>query len=265
VVVASPSARFSVFALVIAMPTLTVAALGYVSLRQWERSAELLFREQARDVAAMAADKIEMVLRQSDDDVLARLAAIVERADLEPEALERFLRETPLVERLYVWDRAGHLLYPTAWREADAAVFAGLLAEISQGFWERGGRRDFVAGGRSILAAVLRGPDGAPRLAAVARSTEALQRDVFDRTLKNLDSPIVCVVVDAEGRPVARREPLAAASLIVTVPFRQALPTWRLALYQPPGAAPRQSVRRQIMLFTTAFGVLLVVIGAASS
>ncbi len=262
---ASPSTRFSVFALVIAVPTLTVAALGYVSLRQWERSAELLFREQARDVAAMAADKIEMVLRQRDDDVLARLAVIVERGDLQPEGLERFLRDTPLVERLCMFDRAGQLLSPSAWREADAAVFAGLLAEISQGFWERGERRDFVAGGRSILAAVLRGRDGAPRLAAVARSTEVLQRDVFDRTLRSLDSPIVCVVVDAQGRPVARQEPLAAASLIVTVPFRQALPTWRLALYQPPGASPRQSVRRQIMLFTTAFGVLLVVIGAASS
>ena len=42
-----------------------IMGLGYVSLRQWERSAELLFREQARDVAAMAADKIEMLLRQS--------------------------------------------------------------------------------------------------------------------------------------------------------------------------------------------------------
>jgi len=260
--VASPSTRFSVFALVIAVPTVIVAALGWVSLRQWERSAELLFREQARDVAAMAADKIEMLVRQADDDVVTRLGAIVEGGDLRPERLEAFLRETPLVERLYLFDRGGRLLYPTAWREADAGVFAGLLAEISQGFWERGGRRDFVAGDRSMLAAVLRGRDGVPRLAAVARSTEALQRDVFDKSLTNLDSPILCLVVDAQGRPVAHRAPLAAASLIVTVPFRQTLPTWRVALYQPAGASPRQSVRRQIMLFMTAFGVLVVVIGA---
>jgi membrane protein DedA with SNARE-associated domain len=32
-----------------------LAMLGYLSLRQWEASAELLLRGQARDMAAMAA------------------------------------------------------------------------------------------------------------------------------------------------------------------------------------------------------------------
>jgi hypothetical protein len=63
------STRFSLFALAIVVPAVIVAVLGYVSLRQWERSAELLFREQARDVASMAAEKIEMLLRQSDDEL----------------------------------------------------------------------------------------------------------------------------------------------------------------------------------------------------
>jgi signal transduction histidine kinase len=112
-----------------------------------------------------------------------------------------------------------------------------------------------------LLVGVLRGRDGAPLLAAVARSAATLQREVFDKTLTSLDSPIVCVVVDAGGRPVAGPA-LEGASLIVAVPFRQAFPTWRVALYQPPGASPRQSVRRQVMLFMTAFGVLFVVIGA---
>jgi signal transduction histidine kinase len=113
-----------------------------------------------------------------------------------------------------------------------------------------------------MLAAVLRGRDGVPLLAAVARNAEVLQRQVFDKTLQSLDSPIICVVVDDRGRPVSHGEAVAGASLIVTVPFRQALPTWRVALYQPPGPSPRQSVRRQIMIFTAAFGVLLVVIVA---
>src|SRR5207247_899773 len=94
---AAASTRFFVYALVIAVPTIIVAVLGYVSLRQWERSAELLFREQARDVAAMAVDKIEMLVRQSDDEVLARLGAIVESADPSPARLEAFVRDTPLV------------------------------------------------------------------------------------------------------------------------------------------------------------------------
>ena len=239
-----------------------VAVLGYVSLRQWERSAERLFREQARDVASMAADKIEMLLRQSDDELLARLGAIVGRGDMTPETLEGFARVNPLVHRLYLFDRGGRLLYPAAPAEGDAAVFAALLGEVSRGLWERGGRRDVVAGHVSMLAALLRGLAGAPVLAAVARDPATLQHDVLDRTLKALDSPIICVIVDESGRPVSDAPALAGASLLVTVPFRQALPTWRVALYQPPGASPRYSVRRQVMLFTSAFGVLLVVIVA---
>ena len=259
---ASASARFSVFALAIAAPSIIVAVLGYVSLRQWERSADLLFREQARDVATMAADKIEMVLRQRDDAILARLSVLVAAGDLRPETLAAFVRDTPAIDRLYVLDRDGRLRYPAAPADADGPVFAGLLAEVSQGLWERGGRRDLVAGGHAILAAVLHGRDGAPTLAAIVRSTEALHREVFDKTLANLDSPIVCVVVDDQGRPLGGREPLPDASLVVAVPFRQALPGWKVALYQPPGTSPRQSVRRQIMLFMSAFGVLLVVIAA---
>jgi len=254
------STRFSLFALAIVVPAVTVAVLGYVSLRQWERSAELLFREQARDVAVMAAEKIEMLLRRSDDELLARLRTIVEGGDLRAERLEAFVRETTLVQRVYLFDRRGKLLYPATWRNGDAGVFAGLLAEISQGFWERGGRREFVASHQPMLAAVLHGRDGAPLLAAVSRNAEGLQRQVFDKTLRSLDSPIICVVVDGQGRPVSEGEPVKGASLIVTVPFRQTLPTWQVALYQPPGPSPRQSVRRQILTFTGAFGVLLVVI-----
>jgi signal transduction histidine kinase len=256
------STRFGVFALAIVVPAVIVAALGYVSLRQWERSAELLFREQARDVAAMAADKIEMLLRQGDDALLARLGTVVERGDLRPETLEAFARETPLVQRVYLFDRAGRLLYPPAPAEGDAAVFAALLGEVSRGLWEQGGRRDVVAGDRSLLAAVLRGGDGVPVLAAVTRDPATLQREVLDRTLRALDSPIICVIVDERGRPISGAHAVEGASLLVSVPFRQALPTWRVALYQPAGASPRQSVRRQVMLFTTAFGVLLVVIVA---
>jgi len=254
--------RFWIFALAIVIPALIVAGLGYVSLRQWERSADLLFREQARDVAAMAADKIEMLLRQRDDELLGRLTTIVERGDLARETLEAFARANPLVQRLYLFDRGGRLIYPAAPAEGDAAVFAALLGEVSRGLWERGGRRDVVAGDRSLLATVLRGRDGAPVLAVLTRDPATLQHEVLDRTLRALDSPIICVIVDETGRPISNAAAVAGASLVVTAPFRQALPTWRVALYQPPGASARHSVRRQIMLFTSAFGVLLVVIVA---
>ena len=43
--------RWAVTAVVVAAAVL--AALGWISLRQWERSAQLVVREQARDMAAM--------------------------------------------------------------------------------------------------------------------------------------------------------------------------------------------------------------------
>jgi hypothetical protein len=53
--VLSPSARFSALALLaIVAPAIIVAVIGYVSIRQWEASSELLYREQARDMATMA-------------------------------------------------------------------------------------------------------------------------------------------------------------------------------------------------------------------
>src|SRR5215467_12871828 len=77
--VLSPSARFSALALLaIVAPATIVAALGYVSIRQWGASSELLYREQARDMATMAADKVEMTLRQTEDAFLDRVQAILQ-------------------------------------------------------------------------------------------------------------------------------------------------------------------------------------------
>ena len=82
-------ARFSVFALLAVMlPAAVVAVLGYVSLRQWQASAELLFREQSRAMAAMAAEKIRMVLGQREDEVVSRLRGLVERPGFRPEGLD---------------------------------------------------------------------------------------------------------------------------------------------------------------------------------
>ncbi|MGH7357114.1 MAG: hypothetical protein ACRELS_21360, partial [Candidatus Rokuibacteriota bacterium] len=68
--------RYALLALLaIAASAAIVAVLGWVSLRQWQASSELLFREQARDVAAMAAEKVEMMLRHAEDALLARLRA----------------------------------------------------------------------------------------------------------------------------------------------------------------------------------------------
>ena len=243
------------------VPAAIVAGLGYVSLRQWERSSELLFREQARDMASMAAEKVEMVLRRSDDEVLARLQSAL-AAGAGPDRLEAFLGETPLVKRLYLFDRQGRLIYPGTWTGEDADLYPKLLAEISQGFWERGGRRDFFAGGQAVLAAVLRSRDAAPVLAALCRNVEVLRREILEKTLRGLEAPTIVAVLDDQDRPVYSRAPLEGADRVATAAFRDGLPSWRVALYQPRGLSPRESVRRQVAILTGAFSVLLVVIVA---
>lgn len=260
---AAPLPRLAIFGLAaIVVPAAIVAVLGYLSLRQWETSAELLFREQARDMAVMAVDKIQMVLRHAEDDALTRLQATLAEETTAPAAVDRFLTTSPLVQRVYLFDRTGQLVYPHGPADGDANIFAALLTEISQGFWEHGGRRRLVVGDRPVLAAVLRSSSGAPILAAIIPDLDVLRREIFESTIKPLETPTICAVLDGRGRPVYSQRPVDGAKLLVAVPFDDAFPKWRLALYQPAGASPRAAVRRQVAVFTAAFGVLLAVIGA---
>src|SRR4030095_9787293 len=64
------------------------------------------------------------------------------------------------------------------------------------------------------------------------------------------------------GARSMRAPPLTAREPVLAVPLREGLPNWRVAVYAPPGASPRDVVRRQVMLFTGAFGVLVAVIVA---
>jgi signal transduction histidine kinase len=259
----SPSTRFSSAALLaIVVPATIVAVLGYVSLRQWEASAELLFREQARDMASMAAEKVEMILRHTDDAVLARLQRVLAGTDLRDGQLEALLAESPLIGRLYLFDRRGRRLYPSTWTGEDAELYRKILAEISEGFWERSGRRDFFAAEQAVLAAVLKSREGSPVLAALCRNLEVLRREVLDKTLRGLEAATIVAVLDQDDRPVYTRGSLAGAQPVASARLRDGLPSWRVALYEPRGRSPRASVRRQVAVFTGAFGVLLVVIVA---
>ncbi len=239
-------------------PATIVAVLGYVSLRQWEAAADLLLREQARDVASMAAEKVEMMLRHAEDGFLDRLQALLS-SGAGDRALDDLVARSPLIRRLYVFDRGGGLLYPAAPRDEDAAVFARLVAEVSKGFWDRGGKREIVAGDQVCLAVMLK-PRDEPVLVAYSRDLDVLRRDIFEATLGALEGATIVAVLDHEGRPVYSRAPLERAERVLSVGFREGLPGWRLVVYQPPGSSPRQAVRRQVAVFTGAFGVLLAII-----
>ena len=254
--------RIPVLALgAIVAPAAIVAVLGYVSLRQWERSAELLFREQARDMATMAAEKIEMALRQAEDELLTRLQAIVGGPGPVEPALDELLRATPLVERLYLFDRQSARLYPRASRPDDEAVDR-LPADLPPAAWQRGGRRAVVAGDRAVVTAILTSSAGAPVLAAFSPNLEALGREIFDTMLASLEGSSVVAVLDHRERPVYSRQPLGGAEPLVSVTFREGLPNWRLALFQRPGDSPRRAIRWQVAVFTGAFAVLVAVIAA---
>ncbi|MBI2555761.1 MAG: hypothetical protein HYV92_15345 [Candidatus Rokubacteria bacterium] len=259
----SPLVRFSAFGLLaVVLPAVILAVLGYLSLRQWEASAELLFKEQARDVASMATAKVEVALMQTEDEILSRIQTILWRPDFTPDALREVPASVPFIARLYLVDRQGRLLFPARVTGEDAGVFRGLLVEIPPGFWERGGRRHLLIGDQVILAAVLRTSGGASMLAALSRNPEVVRREILGKTLGGLEGPTIVAVLDDRDRPVYSRAPLDRAERIATVPFGAALPTWRVALYQPQGMSPRQVVRRQVTVFTVVFGLLLVVIVA---
>ena len=244
--------------------TAVLAVLGYVSLRQWAASSELLFREQARDMATMAAEKVEMAVVKAEEESLSALQAFLLDPRLTPgllsQKLDAWRAGAPLFDRAYVFDRRGRLLYPSALGDDDAGVVAGLLAEISQGFWERGGRRHFVVGQQVVLAAVVPGTAGGPVLVALRRNEEVLRRDVLAMALGGVEGKSALAIVDAAGRPVYASRPLEGAARVLSVGFGEALPAWSVALYQPAGASPSDAMRRQRAIFMAAFALLLVVI-----
>ena len=259
---ASPSTRFSALALVaIVAPAAVVAILGYVSIRQWEASSELLYREQARDMAAMAAEKVEMSLRRADDAFLDRLQAVLRAGPVSERAIDALVAESPLIRRLYLVGSRGELVYPGAWREGDAAVVGPLVSTGALRRLERDGRREVFASHQVCLALLTR-PGGEPLVAAFLRDPDTVRRDVLETTLGALESSTILAVLDHEGRTVYSRAPLGDSQRVLSVGFREALPDWTLAVYQSPGASPRQAVRRQVMLITGALGVLVAVIVA---
>src|SRR5499426_613727 len=260
--VVSPSTRFSALALLaIVAPAGVVAILGYVSIRQWEASSELLYREQARDMATMAAEKVEMTLRRADEAFLDRLQAALRSGPPSERAIDALMADSPLIRRLYLVGPRGELLYPGAWRDGDAAVVGPLVSAGALRRLERDGRREVIASHQVCLALLAR-PGGEPVVAAFLRDPETVRREVLETTLGALESSTILAVLDHEGRTIYTRAPLGDAQRVLSVGFREALPDWKLAVYQSPGASPRRAVRRQVMLFTGALGVLVAVIVA---
>jgi signal transduction histidine kinase len=237
-----------------------LAALGYFSLRRWEVAAELQLRGQARDTAQMAAEKVEMALVRAEQDAIAALQAAALAPDFGAAAVEAWKARHALFDAVYVLDRQGRVLYPVGWTRDEADLVTAMRAEISQGFWDRGGRRHVEVGGHVLLAAVIPGSSRGPLLVGLRRDDQVLHREVLEKTLGGTESPGSLAILDGNGRAVFGSPALDRAEPVLTVPFGEALPAWRVALYPPAGLSPREMVRRQAMIFMAALALLLVVI-----
>src|SRR5688500_5366946 len=225
----------------VVLPAAIVAVLGWVSLRQWERAADLLVREQARDMASMAAEKVEMALGHAEDAFVDRLQALLTARGVDAAALEGLLAGEPLVRHLVLADMRGEVRYPR-----------GVAADSAPGASTARARRSVKA------------RDVGPLVATVGLDVEALRRDVLPASLGPLGSGTILAVFDGKGRTVYAPAALEGAQPLQSVAFRAHLPDWRLTVYQPGGAAPRDAVRGQTRLFMGAFVVLLVIILAGS-
>ncbi|HKZ08553.1 MAG TPA: HAMP domain-containing sensor histidine kinase [Methylomirabilota bacterium] len=242
-----------------------LAVLATLSLRRWEASAQRHVHEQARDMATMCVEKVETALVKTEDEGLVGLR----RAVLDPEftagrphSIQAWLHATPFFESAYIVNRGGGVLYPPRWSPEEGATLAALRAEIPPGFWDRESRRHVSLGGGDVaLIAALPGGSLGPLLAVLRLSEQELRRGVLEKALAGLEGQSVLAVLDASDRPVYAARPLDRAERVLTVPFGDALPTWRLALYEPEGLSPRSAVRRQAGLFAAVFVLLLGVIG----
>ena len=201
--------RVFIFGAVLAA-TVILAVLGYVSLRQWQSSADLLFREQSRDMVTMAAEKVEMAILKAEEESLSSLQVLLMDAGLPPEALEDWRGKHPLFDRVTLIDRQGHVLYPAGGGPP------AILREIPEGLWDRGGRRHLVVGDQVVLAAVIPGAAGGPVLAVLGRSVEGVKRDVLEKTLGGLAGPCStrrvspCMSHDRSTTPTACSRSLSA-------------------------------------------------------
>jgi signal transduction histidine kinase len=212
-----------------------VAVLGWVSLRQWERAADVLLREQARDMASMAAEKVEMVLRHAEDGFVDRLQTVLTAQGVNPAALDRLLADEPLIRDLVLVTSRGDVRYP----RQGSAVVAGPALRM---------RRSVGARDEGALVATF------------SVDSDAVRRDVLPSSLGPLGSGAILAVFDAAGRPVYAPASLEGAQPVQSVALRERLPNWRLTVYQPAGAGPRAAVRRQVVVFMGAFIVLVAVI-----
>ena len=257
----SPLVRFAAFALLaIVVPAVILAVLGYHSLRQWRRSADELFREQSRSMAVMVADKVDLALRHAEYAIMGRLEAATRSGAVAADVVEALVADTPLIARLAIFDKAGRVVYPRA-GPAPQLALTGPLEDLAKVVWRDGGKAHRIVGDDLVVGCLVRKGGGPDFLAVMVLDPAVLRRDVLEATLDGPEVPFL-TVTDHRDRPVFRRAGPEPTEVVAAVPLSEALPAWRLALYQPAGLSPQAAVDRQVVLFTIAFGLLMVVIGA---
>ena len=244
--------RFAAFALLaVVAPAVILAVLGYHSLRQWHRSADALFREQARSMAVMVAEKVDLALRHAEYGVMGRLEAGTRSGAVADDALDALIKDTPLIARLALFDASGRMVYPSA--GAPGFQLTGALGDLARVVWVQGGKAHRVVGDELVVGCLVGGGGRPAFLALLVLDPEVLRRDVLEPTLGGPEA-LAPHGHRSPRPPVYRRTGAERPEVVAEVPLSEVLPAWRLALYQPAGLSPRAAVDRQVMLFTVAFG-----------
>ena len=206
-------------------------------------------RDQARDMATMAVEKIEMAVLKTEEEGLARLQlAVRDRARLARARSTHGDRDTPFFER----DRPlrspqGGSVIPSGPRRTSRTTFE-LRREIPPGFWDRGGRRHVPLGDGVALAAVIPDPPGDPLLAVLERSEQGLaprhpREDPGEP--RRAERPRRPRPVRSPGLRIRGRSIMP--STMLTVAFGETLPSWRARPLRARGRCRRSDVvRRQI-------------------
>jgi signal transduction histidine kinase len=256
----SPLVRFAAFALLaIVAPAVILATLGYHSIRQWRRSADELFREQSRSMAVMIADKVDVALRNAEYGIMGRLEAATRSGPVANDAIAALLRDTPLIARLAIFDEHDRRVYPSD--GVPGLVLGGPLTDLVQAVRRDGGKAHRVLDDDLVVGCLIRGGGRSAFLAVLVLDPDVLRRDIIEAPLGGPEGPLLSVT-DHRDRPIFRRASAGPTEVVATVPLSPALPAWQLALYQPAGLSPEAAVDRQVVIFTVAFGLLLVVITA---
>ena len=173
------------------------------------------------------------------------------------DALEAFLKDTPLVAHVALFDRDGRTVYRMHPRPVGPRS-AGRSPVLAQSLWVPGGKAHRIVGDGVVVGTCPRRgrrPPGRTWRCFVALDPEVLRRDVLEPALGGPEAPLLTVTDHRGcGRSTGWHSRRAGPSAPIAAQRTLPATTWRSTSRR--GSAGRPSTGRSV-LFTGAFALLL--------